>query len=637
MNTIFNDDILEFAARYDGPKFHAVLCDPPYELSHDGKNGASRVFLEFAFPKNSNFDVHGLGDCNFALLIDKIFDLHMASLAPSPSSSVPEVSVTFNEYSSGGYVDVKNGCISATGISDRVTGHAIKAKTCEHLGSFALEFADASSILDALNSAGCGFDSGGFGIGFGILPSGVPGFLASRGVINDRDSFIRATDSAFSFGVRAGFTAKDFSVARLEFGRAFEDRLTTSAALVLFASIRFGGAKLIRTNSSAGCLSSKLQTRRISIVNPATNGAIAFDLVIHPQIVSSVGFMGKVWDGSKVAFDVSTWAAIRSLLVPGAHLLAFGGTRTFHRIAVAIEDAGFEIRDTIGWMYGSGFPKSHDVSKAIDREAGAERELTREGVVKRDGNFRNWDTGSSDSRPRYDAPSTDDAKRWNGYGTALKPAWEPVIVARNPLSGTVAQNALEHGAGALNVDGGRVGDELITSFHGLNRNKLLNDDGWSGIGKQIPPRSYIGRWPANIIHDGSDETAEVLGDAARFFYCAKPSSREREEGLDGFDGRPPAFGNESGDGLGRGISHTRQDIPRRNHHPTVKPIALTQYLATLIRPPQHVESRILVPFAGSGSECIGAALAGWDTIVGVEREAEYAEIARARLQHWAAV
>ena len=348
-----------------------------------------------------------------------------------------------------------------------------------------------------------------------------------------------------------------------------------------------------------------------------------------------LGFMGKSWDSRGVSFRAETWAAIRSLLLPGAHLLAFGGTRTFHRIAVAIEDAGFEIRDTIGWLYGSGFPKSHDVSKAIDREAGAEREITREGVVKRDGYGDGWDTGSSATRPRRDIPATDSAREWQGYGTALKPAWEPVIVARNPLAGTVAQNALEHGAGALNVDGGRVGDELITSFPGLNRNKLLNDDGWTGIGKQIPPRSYIGRWPANIIHDGSDEIAALMGDAQRFFYCAKASKRERDEGMEEFElrvagamdarsGKSGALDNSSGDGVSRA----------RNHHPTVKPVALTEYLARLILPPAFIgERRILVPFAGSGSECIGAALAGWDTVIGVEREAEYAEIARARLQY----
>jgi len=326
-----------------------------------------------------------------------------------------------------------------------------------------------------------------------------------------------------------------------------------------------------------------------------------------------LGFMGKSWDSRGVSFRAETWSAIRSLLLPGAHLLAFGGTRTFHRIAVAIEDAGFEIRDTIGWLYGSGFPKSHDVSKAIDREAGAEREKIKvkprpetSGTMAAHGDSRPWINKSRElgyHEVAGNIPATDSAREWQGYGTALKPAWEPVIVARNPLAGTVAQNAIEHGAGALNVDGGRVGDELITSYPGLNRNKLLNDDGWSGIGKQIPPHSYIGRWPANILHDGSDDIAEIMGDAQRFFYCAKAGKKERNDGV------------------------------VANHHPTVKPLALTEYLAKIIVPPAHVESRLLVPFAGSGSECIGAIRAGWRHVVGVEQNDEYARIARARIEH----
>lgn len=340
-----------------------------------------------------------------------------------------------------------------------------------------------------------------------------------------------------------------------------------------------------------------------------------------------LGFMGKNWDSRGVSFRAETWAAIRSLLVPGAHLLAFGGTRTFHRIAVAIEDAGFEIRDTLGWLYGSGFPKSHDVSKAIDREAGAEREV----IEKR---FRGNRAGVSSGIkgnvvPRTDtitAPATDAARAWQGYGTALKPAWEPVIVARNPLSGTFAQNAMEHGAGALNVDGGRVGSEEIMTRGGKIGGVAYGD--WAMPVNQ----THIGRWPANIIHDGSEEITEVMGDAQRFFYCAKASKRERDEGLSGFELRVA--------GAMSGGEETRADRPtnhplRANHHPTVKPIALTEYLARLILPAAVVgDRRILVPFAGSGSECIGAMLAGWETIVGVEREDEYARIARARLAHW---
>jgi len=298
-----------------------------------------------------------------------------------------------------------------------------------------------------------------------------------------------------------------------------------------------------------------------------------------------LGFMGKSWDSRGVSFRSETWSAIRSLLLPGAHLLAFGGTRTFHRIAVAIEDAGFEIRDTIGWLYGSGFPKSHNLRDA-----------------------------------------------WQGYGTALKPAWEPVIVARNPLAGTVAANAQKYGCGALNLEASRIGNDKR-----INRPAANKPGGASlrmslaGMPNDAVSRNAIGRWPANILHDGSDDIAEVMGDAQRFFYCAKASKAEREEGLESMALRKAGTLNMRTDAYSERNGQTT--APRANHHPTVKPIALTQYLATLIMPPAHVESRLLVPFAGSGSECIGAIRAGWRHVVGVEQNDEYARIARARIEH----
>lgn len=361
-----------------------------------------------------------------------------------------------------------------------------------------------------------------------------------------------------------------------------------------------------------------------------------------------LGFMGKSWDSRGVSFRAETWNAIGSLLAPGAHLLAFGGTRTFHRIAVAIEDAGFEIRDTIGWVYGSGFPKSHDVSKAIDREAGAEgtlgapksaahAEWIKRGRMRgengHEGYQRPWmgDAEAVEKNARQYVGATDSARAWHGYGTALKPAWEPVIVARWPLAGTVAQNAQEHGAGALNVDGCRVGDEPTITIRSGNSGVHGRFGKDNRVFTRVNPP---GRWPANIIHDDSDEIADVFGDAKRFFYSAKASKRERDEGLDGFElriaGAMDARSERSGvldDSSGDGISRAR------NHHPTVKPLALTEYLARLIVPPHHVDSRILVPFAGSGSECIGAIRAGWRHVVGVEQSDEYARIARARIEH----
>ena len=217
------------------------------------------------------------------------------------------------------------------------------------------------------------------------------------------------------------------------------------------------------------------------------------------------GFMGKDWDNGLVAFSVELWREALRVAKPGAHLLAFGGTRTYHRLACAIEDAGWEIRDCIMWVYGSGFPKSHDVSKAIDREARAEREvvgskLGRPGMAKDGSNQRQWAADALLGEKRLlstdiTAPATDAARQWSGWGTALKPAYEPIILARKPFPGTVADNVLQYGTGAINIDECRVTtDEL--------KGKVYNNNntGWKCTSAPSTVHgNEIGRWPANLI------------------------------------------------------------------------------------------------------------------------------------------
>jgi site-specific DNA-methyltransferase (adenine-specific) len=308
-----------------------------------------------------------------------------------------------------------------------------------------------------------------------------------------------------------------------------------------------------------------------------------------------LSFMGKKWDYDVPAVEV--WAECLRVLKPGGHLLAFASTRTQHRMAVRIEDAGFEIRDMIAWVYGSGFPKSLDVSKAIDKAAGAEREKVL--VPTKPGNTRgkrgiNYAGESFSGFTDISAPATEAACQWAGWGTALKPALEPITVARKPLIGTVAENVLAHGTGALNVDGCRVsasdGRPLIeskseASLHAFGSG--LNGSRCAGVTTQ-------GRWPANLIHDGSEEVAGLLNDAARFFYCAKASKADRDEG---------------------------------NNHPTVKPTDLMRYLCRLVTPPGGT---VLDPFMGSGSTGKAAMLEGFN-FIGIERDPEYVKIAEARI------
>ena len=347
-----------------------------------------------------------------------------------------------------------------------------------------------------------------------------------------------------------------------------------------------------------------------------------------------LSFMGKRWDYDVPSVDV--WTECLRVLKPGGHLLAFAGTRTQHRMAVRIEDAGFEIRDMIAWVYGSGFPKSLDVSKAIDKAAGAEREVVGSRVADdiRGGNMHAANRGE---RHVIDitAPATDAARQWQGWGTALKPALEPITVARKPLIGTVAANVLEHGTGAINVDGCRV-EAVGYTNGGQNRSVAFGINGLTD--KQPRCDGSLGRWPANFIHDGSEEVTDLLGSAARFFYSAKASKRDRNEGLDGFEvketqgggGRPlENYGDdEESQRLKKAASaYGAIKAARANHHPTVKPTDLMRYLCRLVTPSEGI---VLDPFTGSGSTGKAAILEGFQ-FIGIERDEEYMKIAEARI------
>lgn len=408
-----------------------------------------------------------------------------------------------------------------------------------------------------------------------------------------------------------------------------------------------------------------------------------------------IGFMSKAWDNAGVSFQADTWQEIYRVLKPGAHLLAFGGTRTYHRIACAIEDAGFEIRDCIQWLYGQGFPKSLDIGKAIDKAAGAEREVVGpkfyagHDVRKKDpggqtmgeGWRRPWqnDREAMLRRTHETAPASDEAKKWDGWGTALKPAYEPIIVARKPLVGTVAQNILKHGVGGLNIDGCRItylgkSDQIEAT---RSQRKTSRSGALAGGGREdherksfTPTASPIGRWPANILLD--EEAAEMLdeqtgilksgkldtannsiaifgsitrgtgkrstvleansGGASRFFYCAKVSPAERNAGLETMDWvlAGEMTGRQEGSA---GLESPRAGAGRssggRNFHPTVKPVALMRYLVRLVTPPG---GRVVDPFLGSGSTGIAVLMEGAQ-FIGVELDPEYLTIARRRIVH----
>jgi DNA modification methylase len=436
-----------------------------------------------------------------------------------------------------------------------------------------------------------------------------------------------------------------------------------------------------------------------------------------------IGFMNKGWDNTGVAFDRSTWEKVLRVLKPGGHLLAFNHSRTFHRMAVAIEDAGFEIRDTIMWLYGSGFPKSHDISKAIDKGQGENRDrqlrftewmrstgLTQNKcaeiikdfakneetakamaqhyysdkqqpaipvadifdqikkhlecevpeeierlVAERTGiewtAYKNREVvgqrivpeGHSFASERFEkstksietnitTAATDEAKQWEGWGTALKPAYEPILMARKPIPSTVADNVLTHGVGGINIDECRVG---TTETIGRQASATTI---WGG-GKMtkedyIDNSNGLGRFPANVIHDGSEEVTsdmwdtETDNDASRYFYTAKASKKDRDEGLQGFDLQVAGGMSGRQDGSMGSITHSR------NIHPTVKPTDLMQYLIRLIAPKG---ATVLDLFMGSGSTGKAAMIENVEReanyhFIGIDRTEEYLPIAQARIE-----
>ncbi|RTA29630.1 hypothetical protein e2701_00063 [Klebsiella phage e270.1] len=384
------------------------------------------------------------------------------------------------------------------------------------------------------------------------------------------------------------------------------------------------------------------------------------------------GFMGKTWDS--FVPGPSIWKEVFRVLKPGGHLLAFFGTRTYDLGTLAIRLAGFEIRDQIDWVYGSGFPKSLDVSKAIDKAAGAERSEVIGKSARHNSRSFGSDAGDNDygtyvgGVPDILAPVTDEAKQWQGWGTALKPAHEPICVARKPLAGNVAENVLKFGTGGMNIDDCRteLNGDFKSSANGRPSITGLSDNYNPSTANQPDTQ---GRWPANFIHDGSDEVVSLFpakagaaapvkgteqsevtngiygkfndrlpgqfysdsGSAARFFYCAKASKSDRDEGVmlamvtaaEMTDREPDT------DGLNSPRAGAGRTSGARNNHPTVKPTALMQWLVRLVTPPG---GKVLDPFTGSGSTGKACAIEGFD-FIGFEMDPHYCEIAKQRIAY----
>lgn len=356
-----------------------------------------------------------------------------------------------------------------------------------------------------------------------------------------------------------------------------------------------------------------------------------------------LSFMSAKWDATPPGVK---WAeACYRVLKPGGHLLAFGGTRTWHRLAVAIEDAGFEMRDSLAWLYGSGFPKSHDVSKAIDKMAGAEREVIGANPNHRavsgvayEGVYAGGNTGSS----TLTAPATPEAQQWDGWGTALKPAFEPIVLARKPLAEkTVARNVLEHGTGAINVNACRIEtDEKLQGSTVQNDIRGGNYGSGHKAGAGIPAytQNPSGRWPANVLLD--EHMAGVLDEQSGTLKSPKTYTRTADaENLHAYGagmGRVKAGDEATNYGNQGGASRffycakagkSERPVVDGVAHATVKPLKLMRYLVRMVTPPGGT---ILEPFAGSGTTIEAALIEGYK-VIGIEQEAEYLPLIQCRV------
>jgi len=355
-----------------------------------------------------------------------------------------------------------------------------------------------------------------------------------------------------------------------------------------------------------------------------------------------LSFMGRAWDFQVPGPDY--WRKACRVLKPGGLLFAFGGTRTFHHLTAAIEKAGLELADTICWLYGSGFPKGHNISHAIDAHLGHERPVVGTKVGSSPGQATSFQSGCQSAKNdgrEYDVtgPASPEAAAWEGMNTALKPAWEPILVARKPLDGTFATNALKHGCGGMNIGNTRIGDEEITT-HGPAASHVT----FKGYAGPVNPvrvlhhrpgfegNTHTGRWPPNVVLD--EESARQLDEQhpsadglpySRFFYCGKASATERDKGLTTPHRQAGALSCSIDGSLG-GHAPTQD---RRNHHPTVKPIAVMKYCCSLARMPGDDATRILDPFCGSGSTLVAAALMGLHAD-GIETDPDFVTLATQR-------
>ena len=675
--TIFHGDCLEVMRGMPDESVHAVVTDPPYNLSDSGKRDFKcfrQLLAEVFLPSDDERDSQSGEGGNFPIPAFGSSTLGGVSWASGVNArvGVPEGSVDF-EGASVIEQEIDGGDVSPVSATDGGLPLVGDSHVGEGDGDFVLQLAYGGDSAFCNGTCSCFTEpSAGF-ISVAVVVSGFAGgdgagdgFHVDGGDADVRGGDYSGGESEGSSGVHAGGGAVRRGVLRLDLrGGSGELDFAGSAphGAPVFAVVRAEG---VAASAGARRLSPVAKPYRVCEVG---GSAVAFTLYHLGHAANSTkGFMGKEWDGWASPASFQRWCtewtveALR-VLKPGGHILAFGGSRTWHRLAVAVEDAGFELRDSIAWLYGSGFPKSLDVSKAIDKAAGAEREVIGD-KMRPDGKTvlsarnaiadpvsegwdRPWryDPARLEAQGKVTAPATDAAKKWAGFGTALKPAFEPIVVGRKPLVGTVAQNVLAHGTGALNIDGCRIGADGGGTHCGSrdSSGQCVGHDnaGRSTSGQTVHglEQSPSGRWPSNVVLDEGqaealDKQSGVLtsGSGKRRPYSeTQPSAvygmtlgaadYERDSDSGGASRFFPTFRYEA-----KAPSNQRPNADGIQH-PTVKPLDLMRWLVRLVTPPGGT---VLDPFAGSGTTLEAALIEGFHSI-GIEREADYLPLIMQRI------
>lgn len=671
--TLIHSDCVEAMRKMPDASIDAVVCDPPYLLSDTSKsnlNCLSRIIAEVAFPDDNRNNTQSFQECDFGFPLVENTNLGRmnGSTLVNSGIGVPIGSVDFKDPAITENKVHTRSVSTTRRISKSDLSFEFDTHGNENLGDFILQPADGSDTAFCHGACGC-FTEPCFGhitvLVRAVRSANSPHAMADPGIANS-DNCVGFRDDTLGFtgtstSVVTGARAVDTFMLRLNLRGGTGELRPAGRTHAVHLPLVLQARQSTSTGSRAGCPSPvAFKTYRINEVDCGTNRTFTLYLPAHvDSLLSGVtrgGFMGKDWDGQETPqasyrFHLSWVREAFRVLKPGGHLLAFGGTRTYHRLACAVEDAGFEIRDSVIWCYGSGFPKSLDVSKALAKT------------------------------------DSDAAKTWEGWGTALKPAFEPVVVGRKPLAGTVAENVVKHGTGALNIAATRIpftsaADEKESKDKNQHEDfgtEPMTGNVTYGDYSMVQPKNYNppGRWPANLLLSHSPSCVHLATEGDTDLWACVPGCPVRA--MDAQSGElegsrkskimrrgaksGKSFGTQNvygcakphetvigySDAGGASRFFMRFDpndapfvyqakantkdrnagVESRNTHPTVKSTSLMQYLCRLVTPPCGV---VLDPFMGSGSTGVACMKEGF-RFIGIEREQEYFDIAQRRIEH----